>query len=121
MQWHCASELPAYSSFLRDLDRSLLNGGVGSDELQAFAAQAELLWRNLVSAVALDASELLASLDAAQIAELSRSFEERNKKAREEFLEPDEAERELQRIDRMERRLQRWLGRMNPAQREALA
>lgn len=120
LQWHCASELPVYSSFLRELDQSLLNGSMSPAVLEAYAQRAESLWRKLVVALAPDAGDLLATLDAEQIAELSRSFEERNRKARAEFLEPDEAERVAQRIERMERRLQRWLGRMNPAQREAL-
>ena len=121
LQWHCTSELPAYSGFLRDLEQDVLNGGFDSDRLASFAERAESLWRNLLVGIAPDVSGLLATFDADQVAELARRFEERNQKTRTEFLEPDEAERELQRIDRMERRLQRWLGRMNPAQREALA
>lgn len=120
LQWHCASELPAYSSFLRELDGSLLNGGVGGEELVVFVTKAESLWFNLVVALAPDVSDLLATLDADQIVELAQAFEKRNGKARSEYLEPDEAERQAQRVERMERRLRPWLGRMNAAQSEEL-
>lgn len=121
LRWHCESQLPEYAVFLRDLDRSLLNGGASPEGLSAFAARAESLWRDLALGLAPDVGELLASLDATQVLELAESFDARNAKARAEFLEPDEAERHLQRVDRMERRVQRWLGRLNPAQRDALA
>lgn len=120
LQWHCAKELPAYSIFLRDLDRSLANGEAGSERLMMFAERAESLWRNLLVTIAPDAAELLVMLDDKQIDELAQTFDERNRKAAEEFLEPDEAKQLSQRVERMERRLRRWLGRMNAAQSEAL-
>lgn len=121
LQWHCSSELPAYSAFLRDVDRSLASRELNTVQLTAFAERAEVLWRDLLVAFAPDTGELLTMLDADQIDELQQSFDERNLKARAEFLAPDETVREAQRIERMERRLRGWLGRMNGAQGEALA
>ncbi|THF61998.1 DUF6279 family lipoprotein [Pseudothauera rhizosphaerae] len=117
LDWHCRDQLPAYVVLLRDAQAALRDGPVTAARLEEFLLRGEALWDRLMQAVAPDAAGLLAELSDAQVAELGAAFERRNAEAREEFLEGRPADLRERRIARMEKRLQRWFGRLNAAQR----
>jgi len=120
LAWHCASELPAYSAFLRDLDGDLKQRHLEVGILQPYLGRAEGFWDALVVTVAPDIADVLAELGDEQIAELAKNLDVRNVKTREEFLDPSEAERHENRVERMEKRLRRWYGRLSAEQVERI-
>lgn len=120
LDWHCRTQVPDYAQWLRRAEQRLVEGDLELADLEGHAEQAEVFWRELMAAIAPDAAEILAAADDAQVHELFANFEDRNRKVREEYLEPAQAERHAQRVERMERRLRRWFGPMNPGQRELI-
>lgn len=121
LDWHCREQLPDYVALLRDVQASLRRGPMDADELERFLQRGEALWDALMHAVTPEAEALLASLDDGQVIELAAAFERRNAETREEFLEGTAEALRERRIERMEKRLRRWFGRLDDAQRARIA
>lgn len=120
LAWHCESEIPEYAAFLRALDADLAHLQVQVESLERHVDQATVFWDALIAELVPDITAVLAELNDEQIAELAINLEVRNVETRTEFLEPFEAERHDNRVARMEKRLQRWFGRLTTEQKEAL-
>lgn len=120
LAWHCESEIPTYARFLRALEADLGQPHVSVDTLERHVDQATLFWDALLHVLAPDIADVLAELNDAQVAELAVNLDERNLETRAEFIEPSEAQRHEKRVARMEKRLQRWFGRLTPQQANAL-
>lgn len=121
LDWHCREQLPDYAALLRDTRTAVDEGALDAQRLDALLARGEGLWDVLMTAVVDDAEALLASLDDAQVAELAGAFERRNAKARKEHLEGSAEHLHARRVERMEKRLRDWFGRLEDPQREQVA
>lgn len=121
LEWHCSAHVPEYASSLREVQTLLARESVDAAELAPLLARGEAWLGELLSELEPDARALLAGLSDEQIAELRLAFAGRERDARDEFLGGSEAEQHAARVKRMEKRLQRWFGRMTPAQRERIA
>lgn len=118
LAWHCDSQLGPYSELLRDLDKRLREERpLSALELEAYLERSEVFWRELMIAIRPDAQILLATLTDEQVAELGDAFARRNRETREEFLEGTPEELRERQVERMEKRLRTWLGRLQPEQR----
>lgn len=121
LDWHCRSHLPEYVALLRAANTTLASERVEAVQLEPFLERGEALWREIVAELEPELRVLLAGLSAEQVEELATSFARRGEEARAEFLSGDAAAQHAARVERMEERLQRWFGRMTPAQRERIA
>ncbi|MDO9599611.1 MAG: DUF6279 family lipoprotein [Azoarcus sp.] len=122
LAWHCSSQLGPYGGLLRDLERRLNEGTpLAATELEHYLQRGETFWRVLMTAITPDARLLLAGLSDAQVEELAAAFVERNKEAREKFLDGTADELHARQIERMEKRLKTWFGRLQPNQRTLVA
>ena len=117
LDWHCRSQLPGYAQWLREAEVMIARGGVDRADLGAHLARAEGFWDHLMAALVDDVSHLLAGLTDEQVKELHARFETRNRKTREEFVDPPEDVLHDRRVERTEKRLRRWFGRMSVEQR----
>jgi hypothetical protein len=117
LDWHCRSQLPGYAQWLRETESMLARGRVERTDLGAHLARAEGFWDELMAALVDDVSHLLAGLTDEQVSELRVRFEARNQETREEFVDPPDEILHDRRVERTEKRLRRWLGRMSAEQR----
>lgn len=117
LAWHCRTQLGAYAALLRRLAGDLRAGASAPARLEVHLEQGELLLRDLLTALLPDARLLLVRLDDEQLDELAAAFRRRNRDLREEFLSGTPAERRAEQIERMERRLRGWFGRLSEEQR----
>lgn len=121
LAWHCSSQLATYAELLRALDARLgADEALTAAELERFMQRGEEFWRALMVAVTPDAGMLLAALDAEQIDELAAAFAERNREARKKFLDGTPDQLRTRQIERMEKRLRTWFGRLQPVQRQLI-
>ncbi len=116
LAWHCASELPDYASFLRDVRADINASRLDALRMTLHADRIEQLVRRLTENLAPDLAGLLTQLDDAQVEELAGNLDERNRDTRRKFLEGSAEQLHEQRVERMEKRLRRWLGRLNADQ-----
>lgn len=121
LAWHCSAHIPEYAATLREAQAVLARETVDGAALVPFLARGEAWLGELLSELEPDARVLLAGLSDEQAAELRLAFARREREARDEFLGGSVAEQHAARVKRMEKRLQRWFGRMTPAQRERIA
>lgn len=113
LEWHCAAHLPEYVRWLQGIERDLEAVPIDTAFLESRIAEALVFWRELAEVLVQDASPLLATLSDRQIRDLFESFAERNEKTRKEFLVGSPRELHERRVARMEKRLQRWFGRLD--------
>lgn len=121
LDWHCRAHLADYAATLRQAQGLLGQPRIDADELAPYLARAEGWWDELLAELAPDARVLLAGLQPEQVEELAQAFARREREAREEYLGGSAEAQHADRVDRMEARLQRWFGRLTPAQRERIA
>lgn len=119
LAWHCRHELPRYLDWL-ERQRPLLAGSPGADRLKAPLLEARSLLQPTLERVAPDAAHLLARLDAAQVDELDENLAAERAELHERFLGGTPQERLQRRVERMEQRLESWLGPLHPQQRAYL-
>jgi hypothetical protein len=119
LEWHCSSELPAYSDFLREVRTDVANDRITIDILQNYGEQASEFGQRLLARIRPTLIEFLASLDDAQVAELMESFQERNEELAEEAQRSREA-LQRDRVQNMEKGMRRFAGRTTRDQRERL-
>jgi hypothetical protein len=117
LDWHCRTHVPEYAVTLREAQALLAGDTVEAAALEPFLSRGEAWWGEVLAALEPDARVLLAGLANEQVDELRQAFARKQREVREEFLDGSDAAR----IARMEKRLQRWFGRMTPAQRERIA
>jgi hypothetical protein len=116
LDWHCSSELPRYADWLRRVEGDLQNGEISAQHLSVHLEVAEAFLRNLGSRLPHAAAALLITFTDAQIEELFENLEDRLADNRETFVDKPAVLLQQERAARMERRLRRWLGRLNTAQ-----
>lgn len=121
LDWHCSTHLPEYAAAMREAQALLARETLDAGALEPFLARGEAWWAELLAELEPDARVLLAALNDDQAAELRLALARREREAREEYLGGSAAEQHAARVARMEKRLQRWFGRLTPAQRERVA
>lgn len=121
LDWHCRSHLGDYASTLREAQRVLSAERIEAEDFGPFLARSEAWWQEIRAELEDDARVLLPALSDEQVGELREAFERRQREARKEFLGGSEASQRAARIARMEKRLQRWFGRISAEQRTLIA
>lgn len=121
LAWHCESQLPHYAAWLRAVNADLQAGRLDPVRIQAHTLQMEAFWRELGLAVSPRLAELLASTRDEQVRALLDNLREKEEEFRQDFVEAPSRKVERRLAERMEKRLRRWVGRLNDEQREAIA
>lgn len=119
LTWHCSSQLGPYAELLGDLEQRLGEAApLDAAALDPFLQRGEAFWQVLMEALVPDAAQMFAGLDDAQVAELAAAFARRNTETRKTFLEGSPGQLRSAQIERMEKRLRTWFGRLQPQQRQ---
>lgn len=112
-------ELPRFAAYLEEGAR-LIEGRPTPADLDGFIDHGRALFEQaLVRSLPL-MSETLAELGPAQVEHFAREIEESNQEYREDELDVDADERQGERRKDLKREIERWTGKLEPAQREIL-
>lgn len=119
LTWHCSSQLGPYAELLSDLEQRLgEEAPLDAAALDPFLQRGEAFWQVLMAALVPDAAQVFAALDDAQVAELALAFARRRAEDRKAFLEGSPEQLRSAQVERMEKRLRTWFGRLQPQQRQ---
>jgi hypothetical protein len=117
---HRSEELPRLAAWLQAAEQAARQR-LGTDELACLADWAEALYERHARLAVTLALPLLEELGPQQIAHLRGRWQERNAEYRAEYLSGSPRQQEAARAERYRERVERWTGRLNPAQREMVA
>ncbi len=116
--WHCRSELPRYRAHLLALRDTALDPSIQAAELSQFVP----IWEQEVSRTLRRMSPtlgtLLVSLEEDQIRGLEQNLARQNRDLHERYLAPSMDRQTRERSQRAQERIEAWLGRLTPTQRE---
>lgn len=118
--WHCSEELPRYTQDLIALNRELAEPGFDAERLAAFGVRLNEHGTRLTERAVPAFVNLMASLDDQQVLELIETLEDSNQDFIDDYVDIEGDELQRKQVQIMERGLRRFIGRVNPAQRERL-
>lgn len=119
LEWHCASELDAYSELLRSIDRDVANDQATLETLAEYNNRVAEFGRRILVRVKPTLIDLLASLSDEQVEEFMASFEERNRELAEE-AERSEEQRRQDRVDALKKGMRRFSVRPTSEQNQRI-
>ncbi|WP_085717268.1 DUF6279 family lipoprotein [Pseudomonas sp. B28(2017)] len=121
LSWHCTTQLPGYLDWLDRLQTMIATNQVTDATLQARAHEAEQAIAETAREITPSAIELLQGLNDKQVAEMNEAFAKDQRKRKEEYLKPSLDQQIKERGERMEKRLNDWLGPLNSTQQQRVA
>lgn len=121
LSWHCTTQMPGYLDWLDRLQSMVASNQVTDASLQARATEARQAIAETAREITPSAVELLQGLDDQQVAEMNEAFAKDQRKRDQQYLKPSLDQQIKERGDRMEKRLNDWLGPLSPTQRQRVA
>ena len=118
LSWHCTTQLPGYLDWLDRLQTMVETNQVTDEALQARTVEAKNAIAETAREITPSAIELLQGLDDKQVAEMNDAFAKDLRKRQQNYVEPPLAEQIKERGERMEKRLNDWLGPLSPTQKQ---
>lgn len=118
LTWHCTTQLPGYLDWLDRLQGMVASNQVTDAALQARTQEAKQAIAQTAREITPSAIELLQGLNNRQVAEMNEAFAKDLRKRQQEYLEPSLDQQIKERSERMEKRLNDWLGPISPAQQQ---
>ncbi|WP_217476695.1 DUF6279 family lipoprotein [Stutzerimonas stutzeri] len=120
LRWHCRTQLPSYLVDIEQLQTQVRQGTVDDTTLRTGYARA----RQAIHAIAVEITptltQLLADLDETQVREFNEALADDRRQKQEEYLKPPLDQQIREREERMGERVEHWLGRVSPAQRQRI-
>ena len=123
LDWHCRTQLPAYATTLRALGRDLADSfqPVDAATLQVYNTHLMALWKDLLQQIGPDITAILATATDAQVDELFDNLEKQNHKFRKKYVDLPPDELSQNREERMVKRTEYWISKLNPEQKQAVS
>ncbi|MBV4469456.1 DUF6279 family lipoprotein [Pseudomonas siliginis] len=118
LSWHCTTQLPGYLDWLDRLQAMVESNQVTDAALQERTAEAKQAIADTAREITPSAIELLQGLDDKQVAEMNDAFAKDLRKRQQEYVKPPLAEQIKERGERMEKRLNDWLGPLSDTQKQ---
>lgn len=118
LTWHCTTQLPGYLDWLDRLQGMVASNQVTDAALQARTQEAKQAIAQTAREITPSAIELLQGLNDRQVAEMNEAFAKDLRKRQQEYLEPSLDQQIKERSERMEKRLNDWLGPISPTQQQ---
>ncbi|WP_407295976.1 DUF6279 family lipoprotein [Stutzerimonas zhaodongensis] len=120
ISWHCRTQLPGYLELIERLQTQVRQGSLDEAALRAHYQIAQ----EAIQAIALEITpttvQLLRDLDDRQVRELDEQFEKDRQKREKKYLEPPVDQQIRERAERMQERVEDWLGNVSAAQRQRI-
>ncbi|MBC3270451.1 hypothetical protein HU765_10985 [Pseudomonas sp. SWRI81] len=121
LSWHCTTQLPGYLDWLDRLQAMVERNQITDAALQERTAEAKQAIAETAREITPSAIELLQGLDDKQVAEMNDAFAKDLRKRQQEYLKPPLAQQIKERGERMEKRLNDWLGPLSDTQKQRVA
>ncbi|WP_426155794.1 DUF6279 family lipoprotein [Pseudomonas sp. TSRC2-2] len=118
LSWHCTTQLPGYLDWLDRLQAMVESNQVTDAALQERTAEAKQAIADTAREITPSAIELLQGLDDKQVAEMNDAFAKDLRKRQQEYVKPPLAQQLKERGERMEKRLNDWLGPLSDSQKQ---
>ncbi|MDT6918272.1 DUF6279 family lipoprotein [Pseudomonas atacamensis] len=118
LSWHCTTQLPGYLDWLDRLQVMVESNQVNDAALQERTAEAKQAIADTAREITPSAIELLQGLDDKQVAEMDDAFAKDLRKRQQEYVKPPLAQQIKERGERMEKRLNDWLGPLSDTQKQ---
>ncbi|WP_375123261.1 DUF6279 family lipoprotein [Pseudomonas sp. LW8] len=118
LSWHCTTQLPGYLDWLDRLQAMVESNQVSDAALQERTAEAKQAIAETAREITPSAIELLEGLDDRQVAEMNDAFAKDLRKRQQEYVKPPLAQQIKERGERMEKRLNDWLGPLSDSQKQ---
>jgi len=118
LSWHCTTQLPGYLDWLDRLKTMVQTNAVTDEALQQRTLEAKAAIAETARAITPSAIELLQRLSDEQVDDMDAAFVKDQRKRQREYLKPTLEQQINERAERMEKRLDDWIGPINDAQRQ---
>lgn len=118
--WHRRNQLPQYATLLARAQREIVEN-VTPAAMCGWTAEAQRRADVAIEEALPAAAELMLTLTPAQLRHLERRFKKNQDEMRDDFLQPDLAERRAEALERAVKRAENLYGRLDAAQRGWLA
>lgn len=118
LSWHCSTQLPGYLDWLDRLQVMVETNQVTDAALQTRTQEAKQAIAQTAREITPSAIELLQGLDDKQVAEMNDAFAKDQRKRQQEYLKPSLDQQIKERAERMEKRLDDWIGPLSPTQQQ---
>lgn len=120
LDWHCRTQLPGYLENLQLLRRQIASERIDSQALRGHYQVARQALDEIATQITPTSIELLRKLDDRQVEELAQALQEDRREREEKYLEPTPARQIRERAERMQERVENWLGSTSAAQRQRI-
>lgn len=120
LSWHCSTQLPSYLTWLDRLQQMVETNQVTASGLQTRTEEAKQAISQISRQITPSAVELLGQLDDKQVQEMQAAFAKDQRKRENEFLKEPLNTQISDRAERMEKRLNPWMGKLNAAQQQRI-
>ncbi|KJZ53403.1 DUF6279 family lipoprotein [Pseudomonas marginalis] len=117
LAWHCTTQLPGYLDWLDRLQQMVDDNQVTDAALQTRTVEAKQAIAEVAREVTPSAIELLQGLDDQQVKEMNDALAKDLRKRQDEYLKPPLAKQIQERAERMNKRLDAWMGPLNDSQK----
>lgn len=118
LSWHCTTQLPGYLDWLDRLQAMVETNQVTDAALQARTEEAKQAIAQTAREITPSAIELLQGLNDQQVAEMNDAFAKDQRKRQDEYLKPSLDQQIKERGERMDKRLNDWLGPLTTTQQQ---
>ncbi|WP_223435076.1 MULTISPECIES: DUF6279 family lipoprotein [unclassified Pseudomonas] len=118
LSWHCTTQLPGYLDWLDRLQVMVETNQVTDAALQSRTQEAKQAIAQTAREITPSAIELLQGLDDKQVAEMNEAFAKDQRKRQQDYVKPSLVQQIKERSERMEKRLDGWIGPLSPTQQQ---
>jgi hypothetical protein len=118
LSWHCTTQLPGYLDWLDRLQVMVETNQVTDAALQSRTLEAKQAIAQTAREITPSAIELLQGLDDKQVAEMNEAFAKDQRKRQQDYVKPSLVQQIKERSQRMEKRLDGWIGPLSPPQQQ---
>ena len=117
LAWHCTTQLPGYLDWLDRLQQMVDDNQVTDTALQARTVEAKQAIAEIARTITPSAIELLQGLDDQQVNEMNEALAKDLRKRQDEYLKPPLDQQIKERAERMNKRLDAWIGPLSASQK----
>lgn len=116
LAWHCTTQLPGYLDWLDRLQQMVDDNQVTDAALQARTVEAKQAIADIAREITPSAIQLLQGLDDQQVKEMNDALAKDLRKRQDEYLKPPLPQQIKERAERMNKRLDAWMGPLSASQ-----
>ncbi|MGZ9705450.1 DUF6279 family lipoprotein [Pseudomonas sp. GNP013] len=116
LAWHCTTQLPGYLDWLDRMQQMVDDNQVTDAALQARTVEAKQAIADVAREITPSAIQLLQGLDDQQVKEMNDALAKDLRKRQDEYLKPPLTQQIKERAERMNKRLDAWMGPLSASQ-----